>query len=166
MQLRYSITDDDSKRFIKCNFQNQNKKYKIFSYFILLVAVLFFIATLIAKDFTNAIVFLVLIIVLYFAYFQSPKITRKRHLKKLKDSGFLNEERIVTLEDKQISLHSESRKLSHEYSNIEKISVLDGYFVIVGFKYEDSFIIPSSAFENENQKIAFINTIKLKSGIL
>lgn len=166
MQLKYTITDEDNKRFIACNFQNQDKRYRFFSHLIFIVAILYFIITLISQNYKVIISSLFLVGALYYVYFIAPKNSRKKYLKKLEQSEFLNEERTIMLENEQVTLKTKSRTLSHEYTNIEKISTIDNYFVIISFKYNDSITIPNSAFENNNQKIEFINTLKLKAGIL
>ncbi|WP_333638516.1 YcxB family protein [Tissierella praeacuta] len=167
MQITYNITQEDQKKYISSSFISHKKhKFKVISIIVIIVLSFSFILALTIKEYFHSIIALILLALNVFIYHLNPKRFKKKYIRSLKNSGILEETRIIDISDNELKFSSSLRTVIHQYSDIKNISIINDYFIVISFKHEDSIAIPKSAFSNDIEMIDFINKIKTNAKIL
>jgi len=162
MKITYTLTDEDLNKFSTSNFSNKNKTIpKVLFFAASLVLIVILIMALIAQDYIFALMPAIFLLIAYFIL-KSPKILRNKYLKSIDTTGV----RAVEINNSELIATNSSRSTSYRLNTVDKVELLDDYFVFIKFNQGDSLIIPSSAFSTKDEMINFINKIKTNAKIL
>ena len=167
MQITYNVTEEDQKKYIATNFVQKKTSFRKIIIILSIIVLIFSSLTLFAVSeyFLGSVAFFFAALYFYFCFLY-PKRLKKKYLQKLNSTGILEETKTVEVSDDELRFISSSRKTSHKYSDIFKISILKDNFILINFKHEDSLAIPKSAFSDNAEMTNFINKIKSNAKIL
>lgn len=167
MKITYKLTNDDIQNYISTNFEtNKFNSRKI----ILILGIVIFsfigLVFLSISDYFEGVLMFALVIFYFYLLFGLPKRAKKKYINSLKSSGYLDETKVIEVNENEFKFETPSKTSIYHCSNISNISVIKDNFVLINFKHEDSLLIPTSAFSSKDEMVDFINTIKSNAKIL
>lgn len=165
MEIKYSFTETDYKKYINSDFNLISPKRRILIRAINVVIVFLILISLFFNDLTFTLTLSAIYALFVYLQVFQPRLMKKQLIKKLKKSDLL-EGKTIRLDDDKMHIIDKNTTFSHLYSNIEKIDVIKDAFILILFKSQNSFVVPISAFKDHNEKVDFINKIKTSAKIL
>lgn len=165
MQVDYKFTEEDQRKYLSTNFNN-NPKFKIIPILAIILLSVSLILSFTLDDFFYTIVLLAILFLVIFFYYINPRIIKNKYIKNLKSSGVLDENKTIEVSEYELKISSQSRTTAYQYSDITSISIINDYFIHVNFSLGDSIIVPKTAFSTNTEMIDFINKIKSNAKII